>query len=364
MHKYCFIFPSLAIMLTALVLSYASDIQYSMKKASTAGILVKQQEKTWQQSMHRDMPSGYIADSYVRQTPELTTKHPPIMPEALVAANQKEKIGIEKSDMSYKVANAKKDIQKHLPNVRIKIGKDIHDWYVYLFLKSLEVIPKRHFRNIESLNFENDPKMLYRGFTIASGRGSVKLTMNHPPFPFESIKKCTTVAECLALTKERINMQVFAVMIHELGHIIDLGASLKGSSSSGPSRFKDGSIKINKDDPSVIFYLLCWDRESTLNGKCAGTDFISDYGKEWCFEDLGEAFVAYVLDADNFLKKAAKRSKKGKDVLQQKYDFIKEHMMDGREFLKVPGGATTNSFKSYDSTTRKYPAWDEILWGD
>ncbi len=47
-----------------------------------------------------------------------------------------------------------------------------------------------------------------------------------------------------------------SVFIHELGHIVDLGA-LKGTRGTR-TKFRDGKTPILSDDPSIKFYNLSW----------------------------------------------------------------------------------------------------------
>lgn len=119
--------------------------------------------------------------------------------------------------------------------------------------------------------------------------------------------------------------EVAAVLVHELGHITDLGAFRGTSGEASP--YRDGTIPVLTDDPSADFYALSWRDEKTQRFDAIQKDFVSGYAMSDPFEDFAESFITYVLHGDDF-RMIAKES----NVLQKKYDFLKNTVFEGREF--------------------------------
>ncbi|MCF7846458.1 MAG: hypothetical protein K9L85_04460 [Candidatus Peribacteraceae bacterium] len=119
--------------------------------------------------------------------------------------------------------------------------------------------------------------------------------------------------------------EVVSVLVHELGHIVDLG-KLKGETLA-PSGFVDGEAKIPADDPSIKFYRLSWRNETEKNFLSERRDFVSGYAMTDPFEDFAESFNFYVLHGEDF------RAIKGESrILAAKYDFLKDKIFTGVEF--------------------------------
>lgn len=91
-----------------------------------------------------------------------------------------------------------------------------------------------------------------------------------------------------------------ALLVHEYGHIMDLGC-LRGTKQSGASAFRDGSEIIFADDPSVAFYAISWSDSKTRRPESRGADFVSGYAQWDPFEDLSETVTAYVLHREGLL---------------------------------------------------------------
>jgi hypothetical protein len=119
--------------------------------------------------------------------------------------------------------------------------------------------------------------------------------------------------------------ELVSVFTHELGHVVDLGY-LRGSGNL-PSKFKDGSLIITKDDLSVIFYELSWKTSTKQHFTAKRDDFVSGYAMTDAFEDFAESFNFYTLHGSDF-RKLAQESK----ILQAKYDFLKEYIFQNKEF--------------------------------
>ena len=119
--------------------------------------------------------------------------------------------------------------------------------------------------------------------------------------------------------------EVAAVLVHELGHITDLGA-FRGASQEA-SAFRDGTMTVAADDHSAEFYALSWRDEKTQRFGAVQKDFVSGYAMSDPFEDFAETFITYVLHGEDF-RMIAKESK----VLEKKYEFLKNTVFNGREF--------------------------------
>lgn len=116
-----------------------------------------------------------------------------------------------------------------------------------------------------------------------------------------------------------------SVFMHEMGHIVDLGA-LKGKMGI-PTAFKDGKNKVLSDDKSVLFYQISWTSTKNQQQNSKRADFVSGYAQTDCFEDFAESYLMYRLHGENFRAEAQKSNN-----LQKKYDFMKRYVFNGLEF--------------------------------
>ncbi len=116
-----------------------------------------------------------------------------------------------------------------------------------------------------------------------------------------------------------------SVFIHELGHIVDLGA-LNGKQGI-QTNFRDGKHPILSDDPSVEFYNISWTSFNSLKTSAQQSDFVSGYAKTDCFEDFAESYLFYRLHGEKFRALA-----KNSSILQKKYEFMKTVVFDDMEF--------------------------------
>lgn len=96
-----------------------------------------------------------------------------------------------------------------------------------------------------------------------------------------------------------------ALLVHEFGHIMDLGC-LQGDPSSGPSAFTDGDDPIWSNDPSISYYTISWKDDKTKRDVSSPSDFVSGYAQWDPFEDLAETVTAYVLHHDALMALAQK----------------------------------------------------------
>lgn len=129
-----------------------------------------------------------------------------------------------------------------------------------------------------------------------------------------------------------------SVFIHELGHIVDLGA-LTGTRGK-KTRFKDGNISILSDDLSVQFYEISWTTSTTKKRNVASKDFVSGYAQSDCFEDFAESYLMYRIHGARFRALA-----KNSPSLQQKYNFMRTTVFGNIEFeLEKTESAVTSIF--------------------
>lgn len=96
--------------------------------------------------------------------------------------------------------------------------------------------------------------------------------------------------------------EFLALLIHELGHITDLGC-LEGESGS-LTAFRDGRDIMLSDDPSVSYYRISWESSSQKRASARPEDFVSGYAASDVFEDFAEGFAYYVLQREAFQARA------------------------------------------------------------
>ena len=121
------------------------------------------------------------------------------------------------------------------------------------------------------------------------------------------------------------NIELQAVFVHELGHVVDLGA-LK-SKGWQKSRFWTPGTKVFVGDPSIRFYELSWVNSKQRKTNVRRTDFVSGYAMTSPFEDFAESYLFYRLHGEKF-RQIATESK----ILQVKYDFMKTQVFENQEF--------------------------------
>ena len=102
------------------------------------------------------------------------------------------------------------------------------------------------------------------------------------------------------------------VLVHELGHIVDIFYLKKGIFS----------------DPSDIFYAISWESFQTKKKGQRITDFVSGYALSNKYEDFAESFAFYIFHNEDFARLA-----KDNPVLRGKYDFFHSHIFENDEFV-------------------------------
>ncbi len=110
--------------------------------------------------------------------------------------------------------------------------------------------------------------------------------------------------------------EFIALLIHEFGHITDLGC-IEGNTRAVASAFKDGSEKIYMNDASVSFYSISWINAKEKQPTAESDDFVSGYAKWDPFEDFAETFAYYILQNDSFRQRARENP-----VLAAKYRWM------------------------------------------
>ena len=140
-----------------------------------------------------------------------------------------------------------------------------------------------------------------------------------------------------------------AVLIHEIGHNVDLGY-LNSPDNSTPSEFKDGRSVVYQGDPSLDFYRISWANEKARSKTAVNFDFVSGYAMTDPFEDFAETYAYYVLHNQDFVSKA-----QTSEALAKKYDYMKNEVFNGRVF---DTGVTESGFaldqRPWDVTVLSY----------
>lgn len=121
--------------------------------------------------------------------------------------------------------------------------------------------------------------------------------------------------------------EFIGVFLHEAGHVVDIGY-MKGSPSAQITAFRDGSVPLYADDPSVEFYSLNWLDDKTVRKDAGNLNFPSRYGMSDSFENFAEVFNAYISQPEALRTIASKN-----EVLKKHYLFIQERLYDGGEFV-------------------------------
>lgn len=121
--------------------------------------------------------------------------------------------------------------------------------------------------------------------------------------------------------------EFFGVLIHEIGHSVDLGYLTASKGDKEPSAFLDGKKPVYEGDPSLDFYQISWENSETRKKTMSNTDFVSGYAMTDPFEDFAESYVYYILHNKDF-----KSLTQTSPALLQKYNFMKNTVFSGAEF--------------------------------
>jgi hypothetical protein len=113
---------------------------------------------------------------------------------------------------------------------------------------------------------------------------------------------------------------VKAIIVHECGHIVDLGY-FKGSADAGISSFYDADIPMYNNDVSVSFYKFSWTEAFTKRANATIDDFCSRYGfTSDVFEDFATCYLLYNMHRNAFYERALTS-----EILMQKYLWFAVH---------------------------------------
>lgn len=117
------------------------------------------------------------------------------------------------------------------------------------------------------------------------------------------------------------------ILIHELGHVVDLGVVAGNASKKHETFTEFGNQAFSVDDPSLNFYRLSWDAENIRKAGAWQLDFCSNYGQTNTFEDIAECFNLF-LTHNALFRYFSTRS----DIMKRKYNFWAEEL-DAKYFF-------------------------------
>lgn len=98
--------------------------------------------------------------------------------------------------------------------------------------------------------------------------------------------------------------EVGKVLVHELGHMVDIYFLTSG---------------VFGTDPSKWFYSISWSEPTVMKANMSSSAFVSGYAATNQYEDFAESFAMYVFHNAAFRARANKQP-----YLQKKYDFLHE----------------------------------------
>ncbi|HID92381.1 TPA: hypothetical protein EYP45_04670 [Candidatus Peregrinibacteria bacterium] len=190
--------------------------------------------------------------------------------------------------------------QNFIPNAICTVPANIPSKLQEIFNEATKNIPCELLQSLERVEiFENEAKNMPRAMANA---------------------------RILKVRKDAISdPEIVSVIIHELGHVIDLGG-LTGTDFQNISDFHDGALEFYEDDLSLLFYKISWTPRS-VKADSQTLDFVSGYAKYDMFEDFAESFVLYI-NHGKYFKALALENKK----LRNKYVFFKYYVFKGKEF--------------------------------
>jgi hypothetical protein len=145
--------------------------------------------------------------------------------------------------------------------------------------------------------------------------------------------------------------EFISVLIHETGHNVDYGY-LVSKKTEEKSRFMDGNYPVYITDPSVDFYRISWEDESTMKKTANNMDFVSGYAMTDPFEDFAETYTYYVLHNNDFKALTA-----SSPDLYAKYRFMKYRVFNGVEF-NTDDGVVSLKNRPWDTTILSYDLED------
>ncbi len=191
-----------------------------------------------------------------------------------------------------------------------------------LVFKVFSKIPQQHISTLDLINLNFNPD---------SNRGMANSHEIH--------------INCSNLTSK----ETVAVLIHEIGHIVD-GGYLTGNSEQ-KSNYTDLNITVKADDKSTDFYNISWQNNTQWNTTSTENDFCSIYGSTDPYEDFAECYIYFALHQREFLNLA-----KDNEQLRKKYRFMQTHVFNS-ESVNVNSYYTARNYSlknPYDITKLDY----------
>lgn len=156
----------------------------------------------------------------------------------------------------------------------------------------------------------------------------------------------TIILRCMNIS----DPELAAVLIHEIGHLVDTGL-FEGSEASFESEFDDFGKPVFEDDPSVGFYRISFKDSTHTYENSSPLDFVSGYAMSDSFEDFAETYAYYILHGAEF-RKILETS----ELLHEKYNYLKDSVFDGVEFGLNSALSTPfyTRYRNYDVTAVDY----------
>lgn len=213
------------------------------------------------------------------------------------------------------------DFSQDLPDLRFK--NDAPERYYELTRRVLSILPREHVEPLRTLVIKYDDES-ERGL---GGRSTIILNAKKKGKPMR-------------------DEEFVSVLIHEMGHVTDLGA-ITAKSKKSRSNFRDHTDVIWNSDPSVDFYSLSWSNETFRLPSVSSRAFTSEYGMSDPFEDFAESYHYYIVHGKEF-----RFYTYSSPLLKKKYNFLKNEVFGGYEFK-------TGSLKNVINSSHRY--WDSTL---
>jgi hypothetical protein len=112
----------------------------------------------------------------------------------------------------------------------------------------------------------------------------------------------------------------------------------------------DGANPVYSDDPSLDFYKISFENQTTLKDIASDLDFVSGYAMSDPYEDFAESYAYYILHGNEFRELA-----QNNESLNQKYGYLKTRIFDGNEYFNGDESHNVELYtRQYDVTVLPY----------